>query len=134
MRLLFPIIMNCSNPPHKPLCLCFLLYLRAQQALPGILCISLERVFLFRIGFIVPLFVLFALFKPVGAVFWILVVLCAACSVVCAYFSKHLFRAKLFSQAFYWFISPCRSISLFSANLARCLRALWLQSLRRCLA
>ena len=56
--------------------------------------------FFFGIGFIVPLFVLFALFKPSGAVFWILVVLCAACGVACAYFSKHLFRAKLFITSF----------------------------------
>ena len=52
--------------------------------------------FFFGLGFIVPLFLLFALLKPTGAVFWVLVVLCVAVGVACAYYSGKLFRARLF--------------------------------------
>lgn len=52
--------------------------------------------FFFGLGFIVPLFVLFALLKPAGAVFWVLVVLCVAIGIACAYYSGKLFRARLF--------------------------------------
>ncbi len=57
--------------------------------------------FFFGIGFFIPLLALFAWFNPSGAVFWILVVLCAICGVACACYSKHLSRFKLFIISFF---------------------------------
>ena len=52
--------------------------------------------FFFGIGFILPLFILFVLFKPNGVVFWIIVLLCVAVGVLCAIYSHHLHKTKLF--------------------------------------
>lgn len=52
--------------------------------------------FFFGIGFIVPLIAVEALFAPKGAVFWVCVIICAGIGVVCAVYSKKIFRVQLF--------------------------------------
>ena len=52
--------------------------------------------FFFGIGFFVPLFVLFAIFRPSGTVFWVVVLGCVAIGVLCAVYSRHLHKTKLF--------------------------------------
>ncbi len=52
--------------------------------------------FFFAIGFFVPLFVLFAIFQPSGAVFWVVVLGCVSIGVLCAVYSHRLHKTKLF--------------------------------------
>ncbi len=52
--------------------------------------------FFFGIGFFVPLLKIFAAFQPSGAVFWIVVLGCVAIGVLCAVYSHHLHKTKLF--------------------------------------
>jgi len=52
--------------------------------------------FFFWIGFLVPMFIIEFAFSPEGAVFWIFAVLCAGIGIVCAVYSKKLFRIQLF--------------------------------------
>lgn len=52
--------------------------------------------FFFWIGFLVPMFLIEFVFAPEGTVFWILAVVCAALGVICAVYSKKLFRIQLF--------------------------------------
>lgn len=52
--------------------------------------------FFFGIGFFVPLLIIFAAFQPSGAVFWIVVLGCVAIGVLCAVYSHHLHKTKLF--------------------------------------
>ncbi len=55
----------------------------------------------FSIGFFLPLIILFAVLKePSGVLFWILVLACLAIGVLCAVYSKHLFKTKLFITTF----------------------------------
>lgn len=50
----------------------------------------------FCIGFFAPLFIIFVLFEPSGVLFWIIALLCAVCGGACAYYSKNIFKVRLF--------------------------------------
>lgn len=52
--------------------------------------------FFFGIGFFVPLLIIFAVLKPTGAAFWTVVLICVAIGVLCAVYSHHLHKTKLF--------------------------------------
>lgn len=52
--------------------------------------------FFFGIGFFVPLLITFALIKPTGFFFWVIVAICVAIGVLCAVYSHHLHKTKLF--------------------------------------
>ncbi len=75
--------------------------------------------FFFGLGFIVPLFALFVLLKPTGAVFWVLVVLCVAIGIACAYYSGKLFRARLFiTTLVMMFISTADAVDALGNGVA----------------
>ena len=59
-----------------------------------------NKFFFWGIGFIVPLLILFAVFKPTGIVFWVLVITCIGTGVLCAWKSGNLFKAKIFVTTF----------------------------------
>lgn len=52
--------------------------------------------FFFGIGFFVPLLIIFALINPTGFFFWVIVAICVAIGVLCAVYSHHLHKTKLF--------------------------------------
>ena len=52
--------------------------------------------FFFSVGFFVPLFISFALLMPTGFFFWVIVAVCIAIGVLCAVYSHHLHKTKLF--------------------------------------
>ncbi len=52
--------------------------------------------FFFGIGFFVPLLIIFALLEPSGIIFWTIVIICVAIGVLCAIYSHHLHKIKLF--------------------------------------
>ena len=56
--------------------------------------------FFFTVGFMIPLFILFALFTPSGFVFWMLVLVCILLGVLCAVNSHHLHKTKQFITTF----------------------------------
>lgn len=57
--------------------------------------------FFFTLGFIIPLFLLYWIFTPSGFLFWLMVVLCVALGGLCAYYSHHLHKIKLFVTTFF---------------------------------
>lgn len=57
--------------------------------------------FFFTLGFIIPLFILYWIFTPSGFLFWLMVVLCVALGGLCAYYSHHLHKIKLFVTTFF---------------------------------
>lgn len=61
----------------------------------------------FWIGFFVPLFIIEALFKPTGVLFWICAVLSAGVGVCCAVYSKKFTGSSFLLQPSFlcWF--PC---------------------------
>lgn len=56
--------------------------------------------FFFGLGFISLLFIFFAIFEPQNTAFWILVFICAAIGIVCAYYSKQLLKTQIFITTF----------------------------------
>lgn len=52
-------------------------------------------------GFFFPLLVLYAIFKPGDFVLWIFVAISALCGGACVYFSKYLYKTKIFVTAFF---------------------------------
>ncbi len=56
--------------------------------------------FFFGIGFFVPLFIIFVWLQLAGFWFWLVVALCVGIGVLCAVYSHHLHKTKLFITTF----------------------------------
>lgn len=72
----------------------------------------------FSIGFTVPMLVLEMLFQPTGTVFWICAAVCFALGVLCAIYSKKLFKLQLFVTTFFIVYASVPSVLSFLGKTA----------------